>query len=345
MLVISFEEMNNPEIKSELENKLKEKHGNVFLEFSNFSLESCPEKWIQKRKLFQKENVKFQGQQKLTSISELLPDHENLYNDIDQETIMTLITKQLEIGKPTDQNEFMQAIENVLEKLFIERNFQMKNVISDPDKINDDENGFQLLSGLKSLNPQANVKENCHHLAEENRQTIWMKSTGSIKKIQDIPTENSTYSEAEIVSKAANVNIIVGEPGKGKSVCLSHLEKTFKKSNPLLCVQRINLSDVSSSFKSCSANHFTKQDNEEISTSTDKCLAFLTKNCLKIASNFEKCLFRKMLSNVILLLDGLDELSPDQKDKCIKWVHGLAQTDIFQIWITARSLLQTELEL
>ena len=52
-----------------------------------------------------------------------------------------------------------------------------------------------------------------------------------------------------------------------------------------------------------------------------------------------------MLPKVILLLDGLDEVSLNQKDKCIKWIHGLAQTDLSQIWITARSHLQTELEL
>jgi hypothetical protein len=102
---------------------------------------------------------------------------------MDQETIMTLITKQLEIGKPAGQNEFMQAMENILEDLFIERTFQMKNVISHPDKINDDENEFQLMSGAESLKPQGNVKKNCHLLTKQNGHTIWMKSKGSVKKI------------------------------------------------------------------------------------------------------------------------------------------------------------------
>ena len=126
---------------------------------------------------------------------------------------------------------------------------------------------------------------------------------------------------------------------------LSHLEKKIKETNPLFWVERINLSDLISSFKSCREDHFTKSEVEEKNILTDKCLPFLTEDCLKISNNFEKCLFREMLPIVTLLLDGLDEITEATcKDMCVNWIQGLAQTKISQIWISSRSHLQTEIE-
>jgi hypothetical protein len=334
--VLSFEEPSDPEIKSELKKLLGDELQKVFHEFFEFSLESCPEKWFQKQKLFEQKNVTFQGQQELTSISALLPECNNLYSKLDQKTILNLITKQLEIGKSKNQNEFMQAIENVLENLFIDQTFQVKNVISDPEKINDDENGFQLLSEFESLNTQTTVPKNCHYLTKVNGQIIWIKSEGSIKKIQNIPTGESAYSEAEIISRAVKVNIIAGEPGKGKSVFLSHLEKTLQQITKNAWVIRINLTDLLNCFMCSSLNYFNREE---------ECMEFLTDNCLEFENNFEKSLFKMKLPDVILLLDGLDEITKtNYKDMCVKWIQGLAQTKISHIWISTRAHLQTEME-
>jgi hypothetical protein len=126
----------------------------------------------------------------------------------------------------------------------------MKNVISDPKTITDHEDEFQLLRhesptlhyGVEHSTKTG--KNNCHYLKEDKGKIIWIQTEGSIEAIQKLTRDQSSYSETKIISRASKVNIIVGEPGKGKSVCLSHLEKTIKKSN--LWVARINLSDLSS---------------------------------------------------------------------------------------------------
>ena len=287
-LIICFDGPSEPEIKSELKERLGVNLSKIFYEIKNFSLESCPEKCIQKRKLFGKQNIIFQGKQSPLPLADILTDGVNLYNDLNQKAILELITNQIEIGNPTVGNEFMGAIKDVLEYLFISRTFLMKNVISDPKTITDYEDEFNLLDHESPTPPlqyevESSTKTgNCHYCKEDKGKIIWIKSKGNIEAIRKLATDPSSYSEAKIISRAAKVNIIVGEPGKGKSVCLSHLEKTFKESNPLHWVQIINLSDLSSSFNSCSTDHFTKQENVEISISADKCLAFLTDDCLKL---------------------------------------------------------------
>jgi hypothetical protein len=71
-LIICFDGPSEPEIKSELEEKLGVHLSKIFYEIKNFSLESCPEKWIQKRKLFGKQNIIFQGKQSLLLLAEVV---------------------------------------------------------------------------------------------------------------------------------------------------------------------------------------------------------------------------------------------------------------------------------
>jgi hypothetical protein len=97
---------------------------------------------------------------------------------------LELITNQLEIGKPTDENEFMGAVKDVLENLFISRTFLIKNVISDPKNITDHEDEFQLLEHESQpqplqheVEPNTNIgKNNCHFCKEDKGKIIWIKT-------------------------------------------------------------------------------------------------------------------------------------------------------------------------
>jgi hypothetical protein len=340
-LILSVGQPNDREINEFLKEKLGRDYSQTFCAIREFSLKWNRHKWIQKRQLFNRCGM-FQGKP-LKAMSEILQD--DLYTDLNQETILKLITNSLEIGKPHEETESTKKISNTLEHLYIKRKFQMQNEI-DPgklelaDKTNDEfhiqeEVEQQAVMSPRTDEPGASASsKNVHYFKRQNEKLFWERTEGRIDKVLEIRTKNQTiFKEKDLLrmDETKKINILAGEPGMGKSVAMSRLAGALKKDN--LWVVPINLVDLSSSFKSAK-NLATKE----------ACLYFLINKCLKISTSFEKEVFKSRVHRVALLLDGFDEICPSYKEECFKWIEGLSQLNINQIWIATRSQLQSELE-
>ena len=347
--ILSVNQPSQNEIDDSLKENLGTEYDNMISAIRSFG-KDFEKHWIIKRNLFDRKGL-FQGNE-VKLLSEILD--EDLYQDLDKETIRKLIINRLEIGKPKEETQSTRAIGTVLEHLYIDRMFQIQNEI-DEIKLkkaqNDPMNEF-LINEENSSNAKPGRSSNrrtgtnIHHLKKENGRILWIKTEGKIDKLLEIRTENkSRYTEETLLtnSEQNKINIIAGEPGNGKSVALSHLAQTLKKKNPETWVQQINLVDLSSCFDSSDEDENDQQVDERFA-SKEACLEFLLSECLKIVTEFEKKVFRKRLSRVILLLDGFDEICPTYKEKCCDWIKGLAQLSIRQIWLSTRSQLQLEME-
>jgi hypothetical protein len=340
-LILSVGQPNDREINEFLKEKLGRDYSQTFCAIREFSLKSNRHKWIQKRQLFNRCGM-FQGKP-LKAMSEILQD--DLYTHLNQETILKLITNSLEIGKPHEETKSTKKISNTLEHLYIKRKFQMQNEI-DPgklelaDKTNDEfhiqeEVEQQAVMSPRTDEPGASASsKNVHYFKRQNEKLFWERTEGRIDKVLEIRTKNQTiFKEKDLLrmGETEKINILAGEPGMGKSVVMSRLAQDLKKDN--LWVVPINLTDLSSSFKS--AKNLDKKE---------ACLDFLINDCLKISNSFEQEVFKSRVDQVTLFLDGFDEICPSYKEECSKWLEGLSQLKINQIWIATRSQLQSELE-
>jgi len=59
---------------------------------------------------------------------------------------------------------------------------------------------------------------------------------------------------------------------------------------------------------------------------------------------FKKCCEQKQKINLLIILDGFDEISPFYKETVIDLLQTLRQTAVEQLWVTTRPLLRDELE-
>jgi predicted NACHT family NTPase len=67
------------------------------------------------------------------------------------------------------------------------------------------------------------------------------------------------------------------------------------------------------------------------------------KPCLE-TEIFKQCCEQKQKVNVVIMLDGFDEISPDYKETVIDLLQALRQTAVEQLWVTTRPHLREELE-
>jgi hypothetical protein len=78
-------------------------------------------------------------------------------------------------------------------------------------------------------------------------------------------------------------------------------------------------------------------------------LEFVSRKVLELESLlemmlFEKCIEENDLSNVVVMVDGFDNISPKYKETVIEILQVLKQTSLGQLWVTTRPHLQEDLE-
>ena len=340
---------------TEIENEIKLKTSNeifdeVLSSINNFSSRRNKDMWIQKKKLFEQEGF-FQGNP--NPLKNILPD--SLYDKLDQETIWQLVrsklmdSKTFHIAKPTEKNEKMKEveIEMVLDKLYIERSFISTEI--DTDKLNNwmdlqDFLEFEETDEFIPLNETCNpAKTNTHFIKEQNGKKYWIKSKGNTAAVWEVLTNvnearvihdfNSSGLGSVVDDTSKKIKLIWGEPGQGKSVALSHIAKALQN-NPKIWIEKIAFLDISRKF-----------ENKEISfENTDSCLTFLIKNCLKFSNAFDEHVLRNNIQDLVLILDGMDEINSEQREKSVVWLKGLSSSQIGQILISARTELKEEIE-
>jgi hypothetical protein len=339
--MLSIGQPNDREIKFFLREKLGKEFAEAFCAIIDFSLKWNRHKWIQKRQLFNRRGI-FLGKQ-LTVMSEIL--NEELYTHLNQETILKLFSNRLEIGKPQEETESMRAFLNFLEHLYSERLFKMQNEI-DPRKleeVDDSNDEFHILEEVEqrvvmlprideSCSARRQTSKNIHYFKRQNGKLFWERTKGRIDKVLDIRTQHPTFFDFPDLlrmNETKPINILTGRRGIGKSVEMSHLAQALNEKN--FWVVKIDLAEWSRFFSS-SDKHFA---------STEACLNFLFKNYSMQLSSFDREVFKRRGA---ILLDGFDELCPSYKEECFQWIKGLSQLKINQIWITARTHLQSEME-
>lgn len=150
-----------------------------------------------------------------------------------------------------------------------------------------------------------------------------------IKKTRNFREElNQLKNKIEKAMK--NQIVLVTAPaGMGKSCVLSNLTRKIKKSYPNLWVYKIELNTLTNELYSMNVNELDKK----------KMIEFL-ECALKLKHETEKKLFKEYLKKhkIILLIDGMDEISPNYDDLVIKLIKTFKDVSRpYRLFISTRS--------
>jgi len=196
---------------------------------------------------------------------------------------------------------------------------------------------------LCQLHPNSNI-----HWVQKDKsgKLVWQQSQGSLETLRRyIDTESShTYTADDLVklleqAQHQRVMLISDAAGMGKSTVLTHLSKQIKQKFPAKWVVRIDLNDHTDALNALTQEEISKE----------KAIEFILEKVLKLKPGLElellkQCCEQKQKVRIVIMLDGVDEISPFYKETVIDLVQGLRQTAVDQLWITTRPHLRNELE-
>ena len=174
-----------------------------------------------------------------------------------------------------------------------------------------------------------------YEIRKEGGDYILVNSTGPLDPLRKSAKGKKSYREAEILKAAKGVIIIADSPGTGKSTILTRLGDTLKKQDPHLWVVRVELNDTK---VIASIRNYLK---------TESSVNFLAKYLMGLQTPLEEAVFQNRItkaSDIVVLLDGLDEIQETFQDEIIRFVKNLKSQKINQIWISTRLHLKEKLE-
>lgn len=131
--------------------------------------------------------------------------------------------------------------------------------------------------------------------------------------------------------KQSNVAILSGIAGTGKTAVLKQVAKRLKGNFPSHWVSYVELKLHIDKFMSSSTSSFAEFATELVSSKPNK---------------FDREIFKQMFEQgkVFLLLDGLDEICPTDKEIFLSYLTKFQAGRGNQLWVATRPRLQSELE-
>lgn len=160
--------------------------------------------------------------------------------------------------------------------------------------------------------------------------------------------------EIELIGSDAKMILLANNPGMGKSTVLTSIARKIHKLSEYKWILRINLNDYAGHYKN--VVNLSKVTFKEADTT--KCIDFLPKMIVRgnEKTNANVRLQRSLLKvgltvpnaednlaanlkkpQIILFLDGFDEISPGHRDKTMILINTLAKTNANQLWVTTRT--------
>ena len=122
---------------------------------------------------------------------------------------------------------------------------------------------------------------------------------------------------------------------------LTHLSKQIKRKFPAKWLVSIDLNDHTVALRELKEKRIDKE----------KMIELVSKRLLKLKPGLKVVLFKqcceqnqKVIIIIIIMLDGFDEIIPNNKKTLIRLLQALRQTAVEQLWVTIRPHLTNELE-
>ncbi|XP_055543760.1 serine/threonine-protein phosphatase 6 regulatory ankyrin repeat subunit B-like [Wyeomyia smithii] len=278
---------------------------------------------------------------------------------------MLLVKNEIKIGKKP-ASFITEGVENYYVQRVLQRKvtFRREALKNDANFVITKSNNF----GEEQLTPHSDIiitfdseenfktlcckfnKRNIHWMKETNGELQWQKSHGSLRKLRNIVTYFMQDFEVDYIEPSP-VELLVAEPGMGKSTIFSFMANKMKQKNPTSWVSNVCLHDHSGVFSEWPVEKriddrqiigflFDTLKNAQPSISNQK------GNNLVGPALLEREIFYHLYEakQIIIFLDGYDEISPNYEKQVLTLVNMLKEKKIKSLWISTRPNLQTKLE-
>jgi ankyrin repeat protein len=152
--------------------------------------------------------------------------------------------------------------------------------------------------------------------------------------------DTTVWRPSTLLDSENRIILIIDEAGMGKSTLLSHLAKETQKRHPDVWIVRVNINNYTSLLHKIQTNGFDEKDARKLLTE-----AAQIKNTDVL--HLEKQLFNYVYNstgNMVVLIDGLDEVSPHYTEEVIQILKILSTTKIRKIWVTFRNSVKSHLQ-
>ncbi|XP_023311719.1 uncharacterized protein LOC108913549 [Anoplophora glabripennis] len=148
-----------------------------------------------------------------------------------------------------------------------------------------------------------------------------------------LTVDEETYPEESFYDASENVVLISDSAGMGKSAVLANLAAAIKEKSPYLWVIKIELSEYTDTLRALNNDRgfiLTKLLN--------------SKKATELTNHLERFVF-SMDKKVVLMLDGIDEISPDYTGLVLSMLTQCLQAaNVAKLFVTTKPHLVRELE-
>ncbi|XP_055543762.1 uncharacterized protein LOC129729275 [Wyeomyia smithii] len=218
-------------------------------------------------------------------------------------------------------------------------NFEEKHSTPDSDVviISDSDEAFKTLCSKFN-------KRNIHWVKKTSGKLQWQKSCGSLRKLRNIVSNFIQDFEVNYF-KPPSVELLVAEPGMGKSTIFSFIANETKQKNPTFWVSNVCLHDHSGVF-----SKWLQTRNTENQSAQEFLFDALKKkrkeNNLDGPAILEREIFYHLYETkqIIIFLDGYDEISPNYEKQVSALISMLKKQNMKSLWISTRPNFKTKLE-
>ncbi|XP_018577961.1 uncharacterized protein LOC108916237 [Anoplophora glabripennis] len=169
----------------------------------------------------------------------------------------------------------------------------------------------------------------------KRQQETCREVTISLNLDEESCNNEEVYSEEDIYDMVEDVILISDVAGTGKSTVLTNLAATIKDKNPHLWVIKIELAEYTTILRD-------SLNNREGSISAMKLLN--SKKATELTNHLERFVF-SMNKKVVLMLDGIDEISPDYTELVLDLLAQCRQAANFdKLFVATRPHMILKLE-
>ncbi|XP_069669145.1 uncharacterized protein [Periplaneta americana] len=177
-------------------------------------------------------------------------------------------------------------------------------------------------------------------VAVEEGLEYYISRTLSKNCATDASVESVQWCPSSLLDGENRIVIVAAEPGMGKSTFLTTLANDTKEKHPDMWIVRININDYTVILNSIKSNN-ARAD----------CATQILNQAAGIkrpgSTNLESHLFNLACmhtGNMVVLVDGADEVCPHYKEELFHLLRSLCKTRVRKIWITVRPYLSASLE-
>ncbi|XP_064463165.1 uncharacterized protein LOC135374097 isoform X2 [Ornithodoros turicata] len=178
-----------------------------------------------------------------------------------------------------------------------------------------------------------NYREKVVHLfriSESDKGLVWIKSNGPLSHLP--MTGSGDYTTEKLLKVPEKVVLVTGAPGMGKSVLASRLCTQVKTQDKKRWVLYIDLPQRMASVKTASPT-----------------LEYLANLCQVQKDGLEFALFEESLNNgspfeVVVVLDGFDEVNEECRNRVLELVQFLANKKVCKAYIFTRTVFKPRVQ-